>query len=172
MTIVAITGHRPEQLVDEKWVAEALQLVFSKLQPELVYQGMAAGADLLSAEVAHKMGLPYVACKPWSTHTPRNEDIDLYAQVLAHAERVDVVTVSDTYAGPWIYHKRNEYMVNHADIVVAVWSGSTNGGTAACVRYAKKKNKTIVQINPVKKTITYLRPPTPVIVEPVEETLF
>jgi len=43
--------------------------------------------------------------------------------------------------------KRNEYMVDNADIVIAVWDG-TKGGTCNCVRYAKKLGKDIVIINP------------------------
>lgn len=43
--------------------------------------------------------------------------------------------------------KRNEYMTDNSDIVIAVWDGS-KGGTANCVRYAKKLNKEIIVINP------------------------
>lgn len=154
MTTIAITGHRPEQLGETGWVETALETVYGRLQPELVYQGMAAGADLLSATVAEKMGIPYVACRPWATHSARDQDAELYQHVLDAAERVDVVSDAQSYVGPWLYHKRNEYMVDHADIVVAVWNGSNTGGTAACVRYAKKQNKFIVRINPDTQLIT------------------
>ena len=43
--------------------------------------------------------------------------------------------------------KRNEYMVDNSNEVIAWWDG-TNGGTANCVRYAKSKGKTICQYNP------------------------
>lgn len=43
--------------------------------------------------------------------------------------------------------KRNEYMVNLADKVIAVWGGSS-GGTANCVRYAKSVGKEIIIIKP------------------------
>lgn len=38
-------------------------------------------------------------------------------------------------------------MVDNSDFVIAVWDG-TKGGTANCVRYAKKLNKELVAINP------------------------
>ena len=43
--------------------------------------------------------------------------------------------------------KRNQYMVNSSDIVIAVWSGS-KGGTGNCVNYAKMQKKEIIVINP------------------------
>lgn len=155
MVTIAITGHRPEQLDNIDWVTKSLQEVFSSLQPELIYQGMAAGADLLSAEIAIAMSLPYVAARPWITHTARNEDRELYNTILTNAFRIDIVDPANEYPGPWVYHKRNEHMVDNADICVAVWNGSSKGGTAACVRYAKKKGKRIIQLNPLTKTIDY-----------------
>lgn len=43
--------------------------------------------------------------------------------------------------------KRNEYMVDLADRVIAVWDGS-KGGTATCVKYAEKVGKEIIRIEP------------------------
>lgn len=43
--------------------------------------------------------------------------------------------------------KRNQYMVDNSDIVIAVWDGS-KGGTYNCVKYAQKLGKRIIQINP------------------------
>jgi len=43
--------------------------------------------------------------------------------------------------------KRNEWMVDHSDYVIAVWDGS-KGGTGNCVKYAIKQEKEILQLNP------------------------
>ena len=43
--------------------------------------------------------------------------------------------------------KRNEYMVDNADIVIAVWDGS-KGGTGNCVKYAERLGRRIIIINP------------------------
>lgn len=48
---------------------------------------------------------------------------------------------------PYKLQIRNEYMVDNADVVIAVWDGS-KGGTCNCVNYAKKIGKNIIQINP------------------------
>jgi uncharacterized phage-like protein YoqJ len=153
---IAITGHRPEKIPDPAEVDRALGYVFRKLQPELLYQGMAAGVDLWSALVAYRLNIPYVACKPWAGHTPRAEDREFYEKTLEHAFEVVNVSPEENYLGPWMYHKRNEYMVDHADVVVAVWDGGSSGGTAACVRYAVKQKKRIVQVDPIKRVVTGL----------------
>lgn len=44
---------------------------------------------------------------------------------------------------------RNQYMVDHSDIVVAVWDGSS-GGTANCVKYAESVGKRIIRLNPLQ----------------------
>ena len=45
--------------------------------------------------------------------------------------------------------KRNEYMVDKCDILLAVWDGSA-GGTNNCVKYARKLDKEIIIIDPRK----------------------
>lgn len=55
--------------------------------------------------------------------------------------------VSDEEYKPWLMQKRNEYMVDLADKVIAVWDGSKSG-TANCVKYAEKTGKGIIRINP------------------------
>ena len=43
--------------------------------------------------------------------------------------------------------KRNEYMVNESDKVIAVCDGSKSG-TYNCIKYAENQNKEIIVINP------------------------
>lgn len=43
--------------------------------------------------------------------------------------------------------KRNEWMVDNCDILIAVWDKSP-GGTKNCVDYAESKKKQIIYINP------------------------
>lgn len=155
MTVVAVTGHRPEQLGDLEWVRETLSRVLAEENPSLLYQGMAAGADLLSAGISYELRIPYIAVKPWAGHCPRESDRKLYSQVSANAFQIIEVDPSLSYPGVWVYHNRNKYMVDHADILIAVWNGSSSGGTASCVKYARQKSIPIIQIDPVTKQVTY-----------------
>ncbi len=167
--IVAITGHRPEDLPNMEWVYETLKKVISDNDVDLLIQGMAAGVDLMSADVCIELGVPFVAARPWATHTPRKEDVAQYGRAVRKAVEVVDVDPAESYVGPWLYHNRNEYMVDRADTVIAVWSGKTSGGTYACVRYAKRQKKPIIQINPLTQEIIYPAKPE----EPsLQETLF
>ena len=40
-------------------------------------------------------------------------------------------------------HKRNRYMVDKADLVLAVWNGVCSGGTWETIKYARKNGKII-----------------------------
>ena len=72
------------------------------------------------------------------------------ADIVTYVDKLDNYKIKG-YAEDIYYpakmQKRNEYMVDNSDIVIAVWDG-TKGGTYNCVQYAKKKNKEIIQINP------------------------
>jgi uncharacterized phage-like protein YoqJ len=73
------------------------------------------------------------------------ESVVLYKEILDKADVVKFVTEQPYQV--WMMQKRNEYMVNRADKVIAVWDGS-KGGTGNCVAYAKKQNKDIILIRP------------------------
>lgn len=140
--IVAITGHRTEDCEDEATVRRKLREAFATL-PDLrtVIVGMANGTDLWAGDVALSMGYEVIAAKPWKGHGPRASDRELYARVIEGASEVVNVTDYDDYPGPWCYHKRNEWMVDHADYVLAYLNPEKkSGGTFACVQYAKSKD--------------------------------
>lgn len=148
---VSITGHRPEDIPGDdsrEWVVHALVDAFQEIGATLVIQGMAAGVDLWSSEAAKVAGIPYIAVRPWKGHGPRQEDRNLYREALAGAQEVVSTSDAEEYPGVWAYHRRNEYMVDHADVVIGIWTGKTQGGTAACLRYARKSQKPIYIIDP------------------------
>lgn len=166
--IVAITGHRPEKIADPEWVHEALKEVLLELKPVKLIQGMAAGVDMMSATVAHEIGLPYLSARPWAGHTPRYDDKELYRVTLENSAEIVDVSLSEKYLGPWLYQERNKYMVDNGNMVVAIWDG-TKGGTKNCVDYALRLNRPITIINPKKQTITYPEGFGPQTVEPSPE---
>ena len=38
---------------------------------------------------------------------------------------------------------RNDYMVDHSDLVLAIWNGEQSGGTWHTIQYAKTKGKQV-----------------------------
>src|SRR3546814_15540871 len=92
---------------------------------------MALGWDTAWALAALDLGVPLTAAVPfcgqeksWPAESQRR-----FHSILERAAAVEIVC-----PGGFAAHKmqtRNEWMVDHADGVVALWDGST-GGTANC----------------------------------------
>jgi uncharacterized phage-like protein YoqJ len=59
----------------------------------------------------------------------------VHARLLRVAAEVHVVCPGPYQ--PWKFERRNEWMVDRADRLVALWSGA-HGGTARCVAYAER----------------------------------
>lgn len=133
---VGVTGHRPERIAEPDMIKAKLSESLNYLKPDLLYQGMAAGVDLWSAKEAWKLGIPYICVRPWAGHKPRIQDTVEYAKVIKHSAGVFDVSAFQEYTGPWLYAKRNEWIVHASDVMIAVWDGQPNGGTYNCVKYA------------------------------------
>lgn len=160
--VLAITGHRSQDLGGYRtpnptydFVRSQLREQFLKIQPTKIITGMAQGTDQWSAEIAIELGIPFIAAVPFKGQEfawPLKE-ADHYRELLTKAEEVVIVCVG-TFAN-WKMQKRNEWMVDHCDEVLAVWNGKTNGGTYNCIKYVLSKEKPITYIR-VEKLV---RPP-------------
>ena len=169
---IAITGHRPDKIYDHiEWITTKLDQIFTALKPELIISGMAVGVDQLAAEIAIANEIPVLAAIPFLGQENRWNERDKinYNALLKQATTVEVLsnTPSDYYEAVKFLHARNKWMVDRADLIVAVWDGS-KGGTSNCVNYAKrvqsKRNLPIVRLNPITKEVSRLKsisPPSP-----------
>lgn len=153
MSVVSITGHRPEAIDDMVWVRAAMREAYVEMGATKIIQGMAAGIDLWSAAEAYNVGLPYVCARPWKTHAARVKDKKAYSWVLDNAEEVVDVSDATSFPGNFTYHLRNKYMVDNAEAVLAVWDGSVYGGTYDCFKYALSVGKPIYRIDPKRKIV-------------------
>ena len=66
-----------------------------------------------------------------------------YNYLLSRAKKVELVCEGE-YAA-WKLHKRDEWMVDNGDLLVACWDGSS-GGTGNTVNYANKVGREIKNI--------------------------
>ena len=57
----------------------------------------------------------------------------------------EVIIIQEEYR-PNVYSKRNRYMVEHADRVIAVYDGREKGGTVKTIRYAHQFRKELREI--------------------------
>jgi len=156
---ICVTGHRPNKmygynLQDVRWIR--LKELFKRLLVENncteAITGMALGVDTIFALAVLELkdsgyDIKLHCAIPCRNHSSKwiNESVELYKKILARADVVKIV--SDEDYKPWLMQKRNEYMVDISDKVIAVWDG-TSGGTGNCVKYAEKINKEIIKINP------------------------
>ena len=69
------------------------------------------------------------------------DDKKRYAEILNNADIVNVLSESYT---PFCMQKRNEYMVDKSDLVIAFWNGEESGGTWNTMNYAKRKSKQLL----------------------------
>ena len=111
--------------------------------------GMACGADLdfACAVLFHKeetfrdildISLEVAIPHPDQTAGWRDSDLELYDYVLSHCDKKTLLS-STYYRG--CEQRRNVYMVDHSDLVLAVWNGEEKGGTWNTIRYAARRGK-------------------------------
>ena len=158
---VCFTGHRPQTLKflwnEESEMCRALKMQIKNTITELIEKenaihfisGMALGVDMICAEIVLELKKTYpqitLECAiPCETQAARWSEIyrERYFNTIISSDKE---TLLQTQYTADCMMKRNKYMVDKSDIVVAVWNGS-KGGTANTVKYAKQSGKTIKQI--------------------------
>ena len=156
---ICVTGHRPGKLYgydlsDSRW--ERLKKVLKKILIEKecteAITGMALGVDTIFALAVLELKNEGYNIKLHCAIPCRNQDArwakkdqKLYNNILKRADSVRIVSNTDYNLS--VMQKRNEYMVNSSDGVIAVWDGSKSG-TANCVRYAKEKERFVIYVDP------------------------
>ena len=153
--ILAGTGHRLDKLalpghsgysdfVRDRLV-DLAEAVLRKLGPDKVYSGMALGWDMALAEAAWRCDLPWVAAVPFVGQEGRwpEKSRQHYEWLLGKAN--DVVVVCPGEYAAWKMQRRNEYMVDNSNLLLALWNGSP-GGTGNCIAYAKHKRIEILNV--------------------------
>lgn len=126
--------------------------------------GGALGGDTISFLVINKLKGTYPNIKNILAVPFRNqpikwinqEDTDRYNHIKTLADKIIYVDTLEQYKlkgyqediyYPAKMQKRNEFMVDNCDILIAVWDGS-RGGTYNCIKYCEKQGKEIIRINP------------------------
>lgn len=163
------TGYRPHRFPfkQDGLRPEHIKYALGRQIRRLYYEGyrvfisgMCVGVDLWAAAevLALKKTHPEVeliAVVPFAGQESRWPVADQreYRRVLAECTRMETLfTPDEAQANPaQCYRKRNQWMVDNADTVIAVYTpinADRRSGTAATVHYAQKKLKHIVYIHP------------------------
>ncbi len=165
----AFTGHRPQSLpfgFDES--DKRCTSLKSVMRDQIValienegvthfITGMALGVDMYAAEIVLDLKSKYphitlesaIPCETQAIKWPVASR-ERYYNIAAKCDKETMLQREYTSD---CMDKRNRYMVDHADYILAVWNGCPSG-TGNTVRYAHKKGKSIIVINPVSLDVT------------------
>lgn len=143
----AFTGHRElEADFSAEKLVEAIEKCIAR-GATTFYCGMAKGFDMRAAEyvlLKKRQGenVRLVACIPYLSQSNgfTDEDKGRYNRILHEAD--ERYLVCEEYRR-WCLSKRNDYMVDNADAVIAYCRKET-GGTAYTVKRALKKKKCVI----------------------------
>lgn len=148
--ILAGTGHRPNKLGGygadvSKRLIDLARAALMKYRPDEVVSGMALGWDTALALAAIELAIPLTAAVPFEGQEKkwRPEQQQLFHEIIARANTVVVVSPG-AYAF-WKMQARNEWMVDRATGVLALWNGGA-GGTGNCIEYARARQVEIVNL--------------------------
>jgi uncharacterized phage-like protein YoqJ len=154
--IVSFSGHRPPKIggystpnPTYNYIVEALRTILKELKPEKALSGMALGVDQMAAEVCIELGISFDAIIPHEGQENQwpAKARERYLKLVSVAASTEIVSEGG-YAA-WKMQVRNQWLVDHCDLLIAVWDGSS-GGTKNCIDYAITKKKRIIRIDPRK----------------------
>lgn len=157
---VCFTGHRPpafgggfdEDTPMKQQTKAFLGAIIDRLANEgfkYFISGAALGVDQWAAEAVLERSFELVLAIPHDDYDGKwaQASKDHLRTISEKAQKV--ITVSPGPYAAWKNQRRNEFMVDNSDVVVAVWNGENKGGTANCVRYALGRPVRLIRYNPL-----------------------
>ena len=134
------TDHRPEKLAISE--AEAKTLLRKKIYEQIIQYGkrefitgMSRGVDIWAAEIVLEAkrnfsdlaaDIKLIAALPYSGFEDKwdQEWKNRYSRIIREADYV--IEISQKYFRE-CYQRRNEWMVDHSSLVIALWNGKPGG---------------------------------------------
>lgn len=162
--ICCFTGHRPLQLPwkynehgIKYWIFKRKfkKVIISSIEEGYKHfiSGMAIGVDMIAAEIVLELKATYpdiiLECAlPCLNQTAKwnDESIMRYQNILSLADKVTIVSRTLYFNG--CMAKRNKYMIDNSNRIIAVYNGKKSGGTYQTINMAKIANKEVVIVKP------------------------
>lgn len=159
----AFTGHRPQSLPwgrNEKSprCVEFKKILKAEIEKAIAegytafVTGMEMGVDLIAGRIVIDLKeiYPHITLEcaiPFEAQAALwpEEEQEKYRYILSRCDHTNIICPRETKGA---YGRRNRYMVGKAGLIIAGWSGVTSG-TGNTVRYARKKGRRLVIIDPV-----------------------
>lgn len=110
---------------------------------------MASGTDIWAAEIVlekkkQNKALRLICAVPHPNFEKRRNEYEKkrYNNIIKNADYIRIIC--DKYFKA-CYQRRNEFMVDHSNMVIAVWNGMASG-TKNTIDYAERKNVNIINV--------------------------
>ena len=164
---VCFTGHRYHKLgASAKDPQRLIKAIYDECERMITedgavhfISGMAQGTDIFAslAVLELKEKYPFITLEcalPCETQAEKWSDRmrDIYFSVIEHCDKETMVGRHYTHG---CMQKRNMYMGDRADRVIAVWDGS-GSGTGNTVKYALSSGKPVYRIDPDTLSVSLL----------------
>ena len=141
-----VTGHRD---IPTEQVEKICELLYQETLTAIAdgythfISGFAVGADLLFADIVAKLKGTYsITLEAAIPYPGRMKTPDKTFQRLIQC--CDEVKIHSSAYFKGCYMRRNRYMVDQSQRIIAVYDGRSTGGTAATLRYARGKEIQII----------------------------
>lgn len=148
---IAFTGHRN---YDPNLTTPLIEVIKGTINEDniIFMTGMAIGFDLAAAEAVITLRnefkhIQLICIVPYTDQAKffSEKDRSRYNKVL---ESADEVIILESEYSKMVYHQRNDYLVESADLIIAYYDRSGKGGTAYTVRKAKQKKVALLNLYP------------------------
>jgi uncharacterized phage-like protein YoqJ len=154
--IISFTGYRLQkcggyQLPNPtyNYVCQEIENLLKELKPEAINSGMANGVDQWAAVIAHRLQIPFNAIIPFEGQEINWPKESQQAYHLLRKLAASEVIVSSGGYSNFKFQVRNQYLVDHCDLLIAVIKPQeTSGGTYNCLQYAKSVSREMITIDP------------------------
>ena len=163
----AFTGYRPSKMpwgYDESdarcaefrfRLREALEYLIGQGYTDFL-SGGALGFDLMAARIVLSLREKYpwvrlVMVIPFDGQADKwsREQRGRWLEIIEASDKV--IHISHSY-DKGVFFRRNHYMVDHADLLLAAYDGQP-GGTAGTIAYAKRHGVRVTRIPPIKASM-------------------
>lgn len=157
---IGFTGHRPDKLYGYDYQVESYGELYKAVDnwiksniPKIDHAvfGGALGFDQLAFELIKKYKVNMLLALPYPSFGENwynNIHKDILESQKQHADTLIYISDNDNHYTRKLM-KRNEYIVNNSDILIACWNGSSKGGTANTIRNALVKGIPVYRVNPM-----------------------
>lgn len=166
--VCAVTGHRPTRFKFKynedytlckkikKAILEQFKRMYDEQDVRHIYVGGALGVDMWAGEIALRLkempgygDLQLHIALPFDGHDSKWDKRSRERMAFLIWHSTECVTIGKTNSSE-SYYARNRYMVDHADMLLAVFDNEKEmrSGTLHTVNYARKKQMPILLIHP------------------------